>query len=54
MIYGKHTGDLYREDFPSLFIPSREDWYTPRHRLPLHPIAVAMAGHRATAEAEGW
>lgn len=30
-IIGKHTGDLFREDAPSLYLPSAEPWYTPRH-----------------------
>lgn len=38
MILGKHTGDLYREDFPSLYLPSAEPWYRPRHRLDIDPL----------------
>jgi hypothetical protein len=31
-IIGKHTGDLYREDFPSLNVACSQGWWRPRHK----------------------
>lgn len=56
VVIGKHTGELFREDFPSLNVAAGEPWWRPRHVRagvdPLRELARAFGEAPEHVDAE--